>query len=106
VKFTLWRVKKKNANSSDDIDLSKSSDWKKIKKLEDLVATTTASKKTASEFMTGANAEFEKYTDTGDGVNKANGKTVETGDSGEAKFENLAMGLYYIEETDTSGAQL
>lgn len=106
VKFTLWRVKKKNANSSDDIDLSKSSDWEKIKKLEDLVATTTASKKTASEFMTGANAEFEKYTDTGDGVNKANGKTVETGDTGEAKFENLAMGLYYIEETDTSGAQL
>lgn len=105
VKFTLWRVKKKNANSS-DIDLSESSDWKKIKKLEDLVATTTASKKTASEFMTGANAEFEKYTDTGDGVNKANGKTVETDDSGEAKFENLAMGLYYIEETDTSGAQL
>lgn len=106
VKFTLWRVKEKNANSSDDIDLSKSSDWEKIKKLEDLVATTTASKKTASEFMTGANAEFEKYTDTGDGVNKANGKTVETGDTGEAKFENLAMGLYYIEETDTSGAQL
>lgn len=106
VKFTLWRVKKKNTNSSDDIDLSKSSDWEKIKKLEDLVATTTASKKTASEFMTGANAEFEKYTDTGDGVNKANGKTVETGDTGEAKFENLAMGLYYIEETDTSGAQL
>lgn len=106
VKFTLWRVKKKNTNSSDEIDLSKSSDWEKIKKLNDLVETTTNNKKTASEFMTGANAEFEKYTDAGDGVDKDNGKTVETTDSGEAKFENLAMGLYYIEETDTSGAQV
>lgn len=106
VKFTLWRVKKKNANSSDDIDLSKSSDWKKIKKLEDLVATTTASKKTASEFMTGANAEFEKYTDTGEGVDKASGKSCTTGEDGSCKFEQLPMGLYYVEETDVSGAQL
>lgn len=98
VKFTLWRVKKKNTNSSDDIDLSKSSDWEKIKGLDNLVETATNGKKTASDFINGAQAEFAKA-DT-------NGTEKETDDKGEAKFENLAMGLYYIEETDTSGAQL
>ncbi|MFP1692501.1 SpaH/EbpB family LPXTG-anchored major pilin [Gardnerella vaginalis] len=98
VKFTLWRVKKKNTNSSDDIDLSKSSDWEKIKKLDDLVETTVAGKKTASDFINGANPDFEKAS--------TDGTSQITGDTGEAKFENLAMGLYYIEETDTSGAQL
>lgn len=98
VKFTLWRVKKKNTNSSDEIDLSKSSDWEKIKKLDDLVETTVAGKKTASDFINGANPDFEKAS--------TDGTSQITGDTGEAKFENLAMGLYYIEETDTSGAQL
>ncbi|MDK6695617.1 SpaH/EbpB family LPXTG-anchored major pilin [Gardnerella vaginalis] len=98
VKFTLWRVKKKNTNSSDEIDLSKSSDWEKIKGLDNLVETATNGKKTASDFINGAQAEFAKA-DT-------NGTEKETDDKGEAKFENLAMGLYYIEETDTSGAQL
>ncbi|MFU0571692.1 SpaH/EbpB family LPXTG-anchored major pilin [Gardnerella vaginalis] len=95
VKFTLWRVKKKNGTSSDDIDLSKSSDWEKIKKLDDLVET---GNKTASDFINGAQSEFVKA-DT-------NGTEKTTDDKGEAKFENLAMGLYYIEETDTSGAQV
>lgn len=98
VKFTLWRVKKKNTNSSDEIDLSKSSDWEKIKGLDNLVETATNGKKTASDFINGAQAEFAKA-DT-------NGTEKETDDKGEAKFENLAMGLYYIVETDTSGAQL
>lgn len=95
VKFTLWRVKKKNTNSSDEIDLSKSSDWEKIKKLDGLVET---GNKTASDFINGAQPEFVKA-DT-------NGTEKTTDDKGEAKFDNLAMGLYYIEETDTSGAQV
>lgn len=95
VKFTLWRVKKENGTSSDDIDLSKSSDWEKIKKLDDLVET---GNKTASDFINGAQSEFVKA-DT-------NGTEKTTDDRGEAKFENLAMGLYYIEETDVSDAQV
>lgn len=98
VKFTLWRVKKKNGSSSEDIDLSQSSGWEKIKGLDNLAGTAANSKKTASDFINGANPEFEKAST--DGTSKV------TGDTGEAKFENLAMGLYYIEETDTSGAQL
>lgn len=95
VKFTLWRVKKENGTSSDDIDLSKSSDWEKIKKLDDLVET---GNKTASDFINGAQSEFVKA-DT-------NGTEKTTNDKGEAKFENLVMGLYYIEETDVSDAQV
>lgn len=95
VKFTLWRVKKENGTSSDDIDLSKSSDWEKIKKLDDLVET---GNKTASDFINVAQSEFVKA-DT-------NGTEKTTDDKGEAKFENLAMGLYYIEETDVSDAQV
>ncbi|MFP1690992.1 SpaH/EbpB family LPXTG-anchored major pilin [Gardnerella vaginalis] len=97
VKFTLWRVKTKNSTSTDDIDLSQSSGWEKIKGLDNLVetATTGTNKKTASDFI---QSDFAKA-DT-------NGTEKETNDQGEAKFEGLAMGLYYIEETDTSGAQL
>lgn len=98
VKFTLWRVKKKNGTSSEDIDLSNADGWKKIKGLENLVETATTGKKTASDFINGANPEFEKA--------NTEGTSQVTGDTGEAKFENLAMGLYYIEETDTSGAQI
>lgn len=98
VKFTLWRVKKKNKISSDEIDLSQSSGWEKIKKLEDLVATTTAGKKTAHDFISGNNPEFEK--------DENSKKEMTTNSTGEAKFDKLAMGLYYIEETDISGAKV
>lgn len=96
VKFTLWRVKKKGDTVA--IDLSAPEGWKKIKDLENLVETAASGKKTASDFINGDNSEFEKVS--------ADGTSQVTGDTGEAKFENLAMGLYYIEETDTSGAQL
>lgn len=98
VKFTLWRVKKKNKTSSDEIDLSQSSGWEKIKKLEDLVATTMAGKKTAHDFISGNNPEFEK--------DENSKKEMTTSSTGEAKFDKLAMGLYYIEETDISGAKV
>ncbi len=98
VEFTLWRVKKKNKTSSDEIDLSQSSGWEKIKKLEDLVATTTAGKKTAHDFISGNNPEFEK--------DENSKKEMTTSSTGEAKFDKLAMGLYYIEETDISGAKV
>lgn len=92
VKFTLWRVKTKD---SEAIDLSTADGWKKIEGLKDLVETADTGKKTASDFI---QSDFAKA-DT-------NGTEKETDDKGEAKFEGLAMGLYYIEETDTSGAQL
>lgn len=102
VKFTLWRVKK----GADEIDLSTSEGWKKIKGLENLVATAENNKKTAHDFIAGTNPEFNKYTDAGEGVDKASGKSCTTGEDGSCKFEQLPMGLYYVEETDVSGAQL
>lgn len=105
VKFTLWRVKKKGTDAG-EIDLSTAEGWKKIKGLGDLVATAETNKKTAHDFMTGTNAEFEKYTDTGDGAEKAKGQTCTTGVDGSCSFPNLKMGLYYVEETDVSGAQV
>ncbi len=102
VKFTLWRLKK----GADEIDLSTSEGWKKIKDLENLVATAENNKKTAHDFIAGTNPEFNKYTDAGEGVDKASGKSCTTGEDGSCKFEQLAMGLYYVEETDVSGAQL
>lgn len=102
VKFTLWRLKK----GADEIDLSTSEGWKKIKGLENLVATAENNKKTAHDFIAGINPEFNKYTDAGEGVDKASGKSCTTGEDGSCKFEQLPMGLYYVEETDVSGAQL
>lgn len=98
VKFTLWRVKKKSGTDAGDIDLATPEGWKKIKDLDNLVETATTNKKTASDFINGANSEFEKANT--DGTSKV------TDDTGEAKFDGLSMGLYYIEETDTSGAQV
>lgn len=106
VKFTLWRVKKKNGTSPEEIDLSTPEGWKKIKDLDNLVETATADKKTANDFMTGGSAEFVKYDAKGEGAEKADGKTCETGADSSCSFTGLNMGLYYIEETDTSGAQL
>lgn len=106
VKFTLWRVKKKSGTSPEDIDLSTPSGWEKIKGLDKLAETAAKDTKTANDFMTGNSAEFVKYDANGEGAEKAKGQTCETGNDGSCTFPNLNMGLYYIEETDTSGAQL
>lgn len=106
VKFTLWRVKKKSGADAGEIDLSNADGWKKIKGLENLEATAAKDKKTANGFMTGNNAEFVKYDANGEGVEASKGKTCETVDDGSCSFTNLKMGLYYVEETDVSGAQL
>ena len=106
VKFTQWRVKKQSGTSPEDIDLSTPSGWEKIKGLDKLAETAAKDTKTANDFMTGNSAEFVKYDANGEGAEKAKGQTCETGNDGSCTFPNLNMGLYYIEETDTSGAQL
>lgn len=105
VKFTLWRVKKKNGTAAEEIDLSTAEGWKKIKGLESLEAT-SANKKDANSFMNGANAEFVKYDATGTGAETASGQTCKTDKDGTCSFPNLKMGLYYVEETDVSGAKV
>lgn len=96
VKFTLWQVKKKGDTAA--IDLSAPEGWKKIKDLDNLVEKAADGKKTASDFINGANPEFEKVS--------TDGTIKKTDAKGEATFDNLAMGLYYIEETDVSGAKV
>ena len=98
VKFTLWRVKQKAADggAAKEIDLTKPEDWLKIKDLEKLSDVSAGDKHTASEFISGSNKKFE--------VDEATKQEKTTSDQGEAKFENLQMGLYYIEETDVNGA--
>lgn len=98
VEFTLWRVKKKSGADAGDIDLATPEGWKKIKDLDKLVEKATKDKKTASDFINGDNPEFEKVS--------ADGTIKKTDNKGEAKFDGLAMGLYYIEETDVSGAKV
>ncbi|KXA18983.1 SpaH/EbpB family LPXTG-anchored major pilin [Gardnerella vaginalis] len=98
VKFTLWRVKQKAADggAAKEIDLTKPEDWLKIKDLEKLSDVSAGDKHTASEFISGSNKKFE--------VDETTKQEKTTSDQGEAKFENLQMGLYYIEETDVNGA--
>ncbi len=103
VKFTLWRVKKKGNDG--EIDLSTAKGWKKIKDLEGLEAT-SANKKDANSFMNGANAEFVKYDVEGTGAETKKGQTCTTDKDGTCSFPNLKMGLYYVEETDVSGAKV
>ncbi|MFU0539063.1 SpaH/EbpB family LPXTG-anchored major pilin [Gardnerella vaginalis] len=103
VKFTLWRVKKKGNDG--EIDLSTAKGWKKIKDLEGLEAT-SANKKDANSFMNGANAEFVKYDVEGTGAETKKGQTCTTDKDGTCSFPNLNMGLYYVEETDVSGAKV
>lgn len=104
VVFTIWRLKKAG-NPAEEIDLSTAAGWKKIKDLDKLVETAETGKKVASDFVNGANAEFVKYTDDGNGVDKKGGATCKTNATGSCTLPTLPMGLYYVEETDISNAK-
>ncbi len=121
VVFKVWRVKKKAAKSGsqdEEIDLSKTAGWEKIKDIENLSngqaaaansgkaggSSNTATTYTAEQLMTGTTAKYVKdteytctTTDTGE---------CKVGTSGEKPTYTLPMGLYYIEETDTNNAEI
>lgn len=104
VVFTIWRLKKAG-NPAEKIDLSTAAGWKKIKDLDKLVETAESGKKVASDFVNGTSAEFVKYTDDGNGVDKKGGATCKTDATGSCTLPTLPMGLYYVEETDISNAK-
>lgn len=104
VVFTIWRLKKAGS-PAEEIDLSTAAGWTKIKDLDKLVGTAATSKKVASDFVNGTNAEFVKYTEDGAGFNKKGGATCTTGEYGSCTLGTLPMGLYYVEETDISNAK-
>lgn len=126
VVFKVWRVKKKAAKSGsqdEEIDLSKTAGWEKIKDIENLsngqaaadtpTATggnsNTATTYTAEQLMTGTTAKYVKdennvYTCTsGDDGSCKVGKKEGTGNT---VTTTLPMGLYYVEETDTNNAEI
>ena len=105
VVFTIWRLKKAGS-PAEEIDLSTAAGWTKIKDLNKLVETAATGKKVASDFVNGTNAEFVKYTEDGAGFNKKGGATCKTGEDGSCTLGTLPMGLYYVEETDISKAQI
>lgn len=118
VVFKVWRVKKKaTSGNPEEIDLSTTAGWEKIKDIENLSngkaaaggssSSSTTTTYTAEQLMTGDTAKYVKdteytctTTDTGEckvGKKEGTSNTVTT---------TLPMGLYYIEETDTNNAEI
>lgn len=133
VEFTIWRLKTYQTGTKDttkvdeDIDLSKADGWKKIDKVQYLKLSDTSKNGTTTytvdQLMNGDTTlnpqltkQFNKYPASADdpapsGCTKAAAETAAgakcvTGDDGSVKLDQLPMGLYYIEETDISKAQI
>lgn len=120
VVFKVWRVKKKatkQGSTDEEIDLSTTAGWEKIKDIENLSngkaaaggssSSSTTTTYTAEQLMTGNTQKYVKDTEY----------TCTTTDTGECKVGKkegtsnivttiLPMGLYYIEETDTNNAEI
>ncbi|WP_421776732.1 SpaH/EbpB family LPXTG-anchored major pilin [Gardnerella sp. KA00255] len=96
VVFKVCRVELATGIAEDDkkIDLSKAEGWEKIKDIQKLDPST----KKAASFLEGNSPKFKLVDNCTD--------TKTTGEDGSAKFENLDESLYYVEETDTKGAQI
>ena len=96
VEFEVCKVTLVTGNTEDEkkIDLSTAKGWKKI---EDIQKLDPASKK-ADSFLTGDGHKFKTAA--------GNCKKQTTGEDGSAKFPGLAESLYYVEESDTNGAQI
>ena len=117
-----------NTKTDEVIDLSKADGWSKINKVQYLKLSDPKANGTTvytvDQLMNGdataqpaLTKQFNKY--TGDATKDntkgyctvANTQTKDgakcvTGEDGSVKLENLPMGLYYIEETDISKAQI
>ena len=136
VEFTIWRLRSyqtgtKDGNKVDeDIDLSKAEGWKKINKIQYLklpdaskdgttVYTVDQLMKGDSKLSPALAQQFNKYTNpetdpsplpaaacTADAAQTKYGAKCVTGDDGSVKLDKLPMGLYYIEETDISKAEI
>ena len=89
-KFTLTKVTSvKEGNENVALDLSKFESWQKIAKLVSKLNDHTI-KENGDEITLGT-------TKSGDGQNVF--ESAETGEDGQVKFENKALGLYKVEET-------
>ena len=91
-----FKVCKVTLVSGDDknIDLSTADGWKKIEDIQKLDPKT----KNAASFLEG---EGHKFTTVDGDCTKQ-----KTDENGSAKFPGLAESLYYVEESDTNGAQI
>lgn len=95
VEFKVCKVTLASGTADEKkIDLSTADGWKKI---EDIQKLDPASKK-ADSFFEGDSPKFAKA--------KADCQTKTTGDDGSVTFPKLAESLYYVEESDTNGAQI
>lgn len=98
VEFKVCKVTLKEGKDADakKIDLSTAEGWKKIKDIQELDPSSAT--KNAASFLKGDNAKFVTVdTDC---------KKQATGEDGSTKFDKLAESLYYVEESDTKGAQI
>ena len=123
VVFTIWRLKTyqtgpaaagSNTKTDEVIDLSKADGWSKIKDLKNLETTTDISTLVKPDAATGTTGETQTVPSTVKFV-KDTKYTCTTGEDGSCKVgttsgaaatATLPMGLYYIEETDISKAQI
>lgn len=98
VEFTVCKVTLKEGKDADakKIDLSTAEGWKKIKDIQELDPSSAA--RNAASFLKGDSAKFVTV-DT-DCTKQT------TGEDGSTKFNGLAESLYYVEESDTKGAQI
>lgn len=98
VEFKVCKVTLKEGKDADakKIDLSTAEGWKKIKDIQELDPSSAT--KNAASFLKGDSAKFVTV-DT-DCTKQT------TGEDGSTKFNGLAESLYYVEETDTKGAQI
>lgn len=95
VEFKVCKVTLATGDTEDakKIDLSTADGWKKIEDIQKLDPKT----KNAASFLEGEGHKFEASTDC---------KTQKTGEDGSTKFDKLDESLYYVEESDTKGAQI
>lgn len=98
VEFKVCKVTLKDGKDADakKIDLSTAEGWNKIKDIQELDPSSAT--KNAASFLKGDSAKFVTV--------NTDCTTQTTGDDGSATFPNLAESLYYVEESDTKGAQI